>query len=56
LRVHPDVPKLHWQVYAAAEKWEPALDIAPALTELVPERRFGWFGWLIFAKGAMSLV
>jgi hypothetical protein len=56
LRVHPDVLKLHWQIDAAAKKWELAPDIAKTLTELVPERRFGWFGWLIPAKGAMSLV
>ncbi len=30
LRAHPEVLKLRWQVYAAAKKWEAALDIQVA--------------------------
>jgi len=42
LRAHPDVLQFRWRVYAKAEKWDACLDIATALTEMVPERRFGW--------------
>ena len=43
LRAHPDVLKVRWEVYAAVEKWEAALDIAAALTQLNPEDPLGWF-------------
>ena len=41
-RAHPDVLKLRWQIYAAAKKWETALDIAAALIQLDPEDPVGW--------------
>src|SRR5258708_1191859 len=41
-RVHPDVLELRFQVYAAAKKWEAALDIAAAIMKLAPERTDGW--------------
>jgi hypothetical protein len=31
LRAHPDVLKERWEIYAAAKKWEAALDIAAAI-------------------------
>ena len=31
LRAHPDVLNVRWGIYAAARKWEAALDIAAAL-------------------------
>ncbi|MGO9203556.1 MAG: TPR end-of-group domain-containing protein [Limisphaerales bacterium] len=42
LRAHPDVLKVRWEIYAAAKKWEAALDIAAALVRLAPEEAFGW--------------
>ncbi|HXP58944.1 MAG TPA: hypothetical protein VN829_00560 [Dongiaceae bacterium] len=42
LRAHPDVLKVRWEVYAAAKKWEAALDIAAALVRLAPEQALGW--------------
>ena len=39
---HPDVLELRWHVYAAAKKWETALEIASALIQLVPEHQAGW--------------
>jgi predicted Zn-dependent protease len=42
LRAHPDVLKLRWQIYAAAKKWEAALDIAAAHVALDPEDPVGW--------------
>jgi tetratricopeptide (TPR) repeat protein len=42
LRAHPDVLKVRWEIYAAAKKWEAALDIAAALVRLAPEEASGW--------------
>jgi hypothetical protein len=42
LRAHPDVLELRWQIYAAAKKWEPCVDIAAAITKLAPDRPSGW--------------
>ena len=42
LRAHPNVLKLRWEIYAAAKKWERALDIAAALIQLEPEELLGW--------------
>jgi len=42
LRAHPDVLELRWDIYAKAKKWNACLDIAKAITELAPNRPFGW--------------
>jgi tetratricopeptide (TPR) repeat protein len=42
LRAHPDVLRVRWEVYAAAKKWEAALDIAAALIQLDPDGPLGW--------------
>ncbi len=42
LRAHPDVLTVRWEVYAAAKKWEAALDIAAAIIQLAPEQPVGW--------------
>jgi len=42
LRAHPDVLNVGWGIYAAARKWEAALDIAAALIQLNPEDPLGW--------------
>ena len=42
LRAHPDVLKVRWEIYAAAKKWEAALDISDALVQLEPEDPLGW--------------
>lgn len=42
MRAHPQVLEVRWQIYAAARKWEPALDIASALITLVPDSPIGW--------------
>ena len=41
-RAHPDVLQVRWRVYAKAGKWDACLDIATALTQTTPRRRFGW--------------
>ncbi|MCX6927311.1 MAG: tetratricopeptide repeat protein [Verrucomicrobia bacterium] len=42
LRAHPAVLTVRWEIYAAAKKWEATLDIAAALTQLVPDDPLGW--------------
>src|ERR1035437_3751308 len=42
LRAHPDVLKVRWEIYAAAKKWEAALDIAAAIAQLDPDDPLGW--------------
>ena len=41
-RAHPDVLQLRWRIYADLRNWDACLDIATALTTMMPERRFGW--------------
>jgi tetratricopeptide (TPR) repeat protein len=42
LRSHPDVLKVRWEAYAAARKWEAALEVAAALIQHDPEDPLGW--------------
>jgi hypothetical protein len=42
LRAHLYVLTLRWEVYAAAKKWDAALDIAAALIHLDPGEPLGW--------------
>ena len=42
-RIHPDVLKVRYEVYAKAGKWEIAADIAQAITKAVPDVSYGWF-------------
>jgi len=42
LRSHPDVLKIRWQIYAKEERWEACVDIAKALTKLVPSESKAW--------------
>jgi len=42
LRAHPEALKVRWEIYAAAKKWEAALDIAAAIVQLDPEDPRGW--------------
>ncbi len=42
VRAHPEVLKVRWKIYAAAKKWEAALDISAALMQLAPEDPAGW--------------
>ena len=36
-RVHPDVLKLRWRIYAKAEKWGNAFTVAEGLSRLTPD-------------------
>jgi tetratricopeptide (TPR) repeat protein len=42
LRAHPAVLNVRWGVYAAAKKWDAALDIATAIIQRDPEGPLGW--------------
>jgi len=42
LRVHPEVLRLRWYVYARAKKWEMAGEIAKALIRMLPDSAFGY--------------
>jgi len=41
-RAHPAVLEVRWAIYAAAKKWEAALDIAATFIQLAPQYPFGW--------------
>src|ERR1700688_2051682 len=41
-RGHPGVLEVRWAIYAAAKRWEAALDIAATFIRLAPEYPFGW--------------
>jgi tetratricopeptide (TPR) repeat protein len=42
LRAHPDVLNVRWEIYAAAKKWEAAVDIAAAIVQLDTDDPLGW--------------
>jgi hypothetical protein len=42
LRAHPDVLEVRWQIYAKLKQWEACVDIAKAITKLVPAESKGW--------------
>lgn len=39
---HPDVLQVRWQLHARREEWQRCMDLAKSLTQIAPERRFGW--------------
>jgi tetratricopeptide (TPR) repeat protein len=41
-RAHPGVLQVRWEIYAAAKKWEAALDITATFIQFVPEHPLGW--------------
>ena len=45
LRAHPEALKVRWEIYAAAKKWEAAIDIAAAIVQLDPDDLAGWIHW-----------
>lgn len=42
MRVHPAVLQIRWEIYAKAEKWEMAVEIGRALSEMLPENSWGF--------------
>jgi tetratricopeptide (TPR) repeat protein len=45
LRSHVDVLVVRWAIYAAANKWELAIEVARIIAQLMPESPFGWIHW-----------
>jgi len=41
-RVHPDVLGVRWNIYAKAQKWDAAFEIARFYAEQLPDDPFGW--------------
>ena len=41
-RNHPEVLELRWRLYAQQTRWNDALEVAHALTQLAPDRVEGW--------------
>jgi predicted Zn-dependent protease len=37
MRAHPDVLEVRWEIYAKAEKWEMAAEVARGLSKMLPE-------------------
>ena len=42
-RAHPAALEVRWHLFAKANNWAAALEIASTLVQLVPEEPFGWF-------------
>ena len=42
LRAHPFVLEMRWKIYSKAKKWEGAVEIARALSEMLPENSWGY--------------
>jgi len=45
MRAHPLVLRVRWGVYAKAEKWEMAVEIARTMTKILPTNSWGWIHW-----------
>ena len=44
LRVHPDVLRIRWHVYASAKHWHLAVEVTKALTTMLPNDAESWLG------------
>ena len=45
MRAHPFVLRVRWGIYAKAEKWEMAVEVARGMTVMLPDNSFGWKHW-----------
>jgi predicted Zn-dependent protease len=45
MRAHPYVLRLRYGVYAAAEKWEMAAEVARGMSVILPDNSWGWIQW-----------
>lgn len=41
-RAHPEVLQMKWRVCSSSGQWEVCLATATELTQVAPDRRFGW--------------
>src|SRR5438874_640366 len=54
LRSHPAVLELRWQIYAKAEKWDAAVDVATALIAALPDHAGGWLNYAYALRRAVG--
>lgn len=45
MRAHPFVLRVRWGIYAKAEKWEMAAEVAQGMTKMLPTNSWGWIQW-----------
>ena len=45
MRVHPFVLRVRWGIYAKAQKWEMAAEVARGMTVMLPENSWGYIQW-----------
>jgi len=45
MRAHPLVLRLRWSIYAKAEKWEMAVEVAKGFAAALPDNSWGWIHW-----------
>jgi predicted Zn-dependent protease len=45
MRAHPTVLRVRWGIYAEAEKWEMAAEVARGISVLLPGNSWGWLQW-----------
>jgi predicted Zn-dependent protease len=45
MRAHPFVLRVRWGIYAKAEKWEMATEVARSMTVLLPDNSWGYIQW-----------
>jgi predicted Zn-dependent protease len=45
MRTHPFVLRVRWEVYAKAEKWEMAAEVARGITVMLPDNSWGYIQW-----------
>ena len=45
MRAHPFVLRVRWGIYAKAEKWEMAVEVARCMTVMLPDNSFGYKHW-----------
>ena len=47
MRAHPFVLRVRWGIYAKAEKWEMAGEVARGMTVMLPDNSFGYKHWAV---------
>lgn len=45
MRAHPFVLRVRWGIYAKAEKWETAAEVARGISVILPDNSWGWVQW-----------
>ena len=45
MRAHPFVLRVRWDIYAKAERWEMAAEVARGISVVLPDNSWGWIHW-----------